>query len=113
VSVAVLGVLLMLLPAGALVGSLVALASGGSAPLLLPSLLIYGMMAGIHVDMCRHAKVSWGYAFLMPLAYTILIAALLGASWNLMTGRGVQWKGRRIRVEKQSTQCVESSFIHN
>jgi chlorobactene glucosyltransferase len=108
-TVTVLGVLLMVLPAVVLISSWLIPAL---MVVVLPAGLAYAMMVGVHVKMCRHAGVPWPYAFLMPLAYVILIVALLGAAWNLITGRGVEWKGRRIRVEKQSTKCVESSFMH-
>jgi chlorobactene glucosyltransferase len=80
-------------------------------PLIVATLSCSGIMVCAHAVMCRQAKVGLGYAFLFPIAYATFLFVWLGAAYNLLSGRGVVWKGRRIQVERQANRCVESSWL--
>jgi chlorobactene glucosyltransferase len=46
---------------------------------------------------CRAFSISGGYAFTFPLGALIFTAMMVASAFNVISGRGVTWKGRRYR----------------
>jgi chlorobactene glucosyltransferase len=46
---------------------------------------------------CRAFRIPGGYAFTFPLGALIFTAMMVASAFNVISGRGVTWKGRRYR----------------
>jgi hypothetical protein len=46
---------------------------------------------------CHAFRISGGYAFTFPLGALIFTAMMVASAFNVISGRGVTWKGRRYR----------------
>jgi chlorobactene glucosyltransferase len=46
---------------------------------------------------CRAFRISGGYAFTFPLGALVFTAMMVVSAYNVISGRGVTWKGRRYQ----------------
>lgn len=70
-------------------GGLAATIVAGEASVLWGYLLLKRLQA------CRSFGIPGGYAFTFPLGALIFTAMMLASAFNVISGRGVIWKGRR------------------
>jgi chlorobactene glucosyltransferase len=83
-----------------LVGSLVWLIfSGGLAAgvVALEAMLLWGYLLWKRQQACRAFGISVAYAFTFPLGALVFTAMMLASAYDVLSGRGVVWKGRRYR----------------
>jgi chlorobactene glucosyltransferase len=59
------------------------------------SLLEIGASVGYRLWMDKNLRVPWYYAFTHPLAATLFEGILIQSAWRVLTGRGVDWRGRQ------------------
>lgn len=71
-----------------------------SRVLLLPSLTIWGIQVAALIFVCKKCNVPWRYALLTPLGLSLFYTALLVSTINILRGKGVPWKDRRVYVER-------------
>jgi chlorobactene glucosyltransferase len=93
-----LGLLVSILLPFWLIGSLVWLTSGGgacAAVVMGEACLLWGYLLGKRLQACRAFGIPSGYAFTFPLGALIFTAMMLASAFNVISGRGVIWKGRR------------------
>ena len=64
--------------------------------LLFPALVIWGTQVFTLALICRKFEIPIGYAFTTPLGLSLFYTALLISTVNIVRGKGVAWKGRRI-----------------
>jgi len=64
--------------------------------LLFPALAIWGTQVFTLVLICRKFEIPIGYAFTTPLGLSLFYTALLISTVNIVRGKGVAWKGRKI-----------------
>ena len=67
-----------------------------SSALLVPSLTIWGIQVVALILVCKKCGVPWRYAFSTPLGLSLFYTALLGSTINILRGKGVTWKDRRV-----------------
>lgn len=97
---AILGLLVSLVLPLWLVGGLVWLASGGgliAVVLAGDALVLWGYLVWKRRLACRYFSISGWYAFTFPLGAFIFTLMMLASAFNVISGRGVSWKGRRYR----------------
>ena len=78
---------------------LLMLASGASGvwpSLLVPSLIIWATQVVALVFVCKKFDIPVGYAFTTPLGLSLFYTVLLNSTINIVRGRGVSWKERRV-----------------
>lgn len=81
----------------AIVGLLMVLAGlNEMPPWLFPALTIWATQVFALALICRKFDVPIGYAFTTPLGLSLFYTALLISTLNILRGKGVAWKGRRI-----------------
>jgi chlorobactene glucosyltransferase len=83
-----------------LVGGLAWLAvSGGLAAVVVAAeaIILWGYLLWKRLQACRAFDISSTYAFTFPLGALIFTAMMLASAYDVLSGRGVIWKGRRYR----------------
>ncbi|MEM4724890.1 MAG: glycosyltransferase family 2 protein [Candidatus Hadarchaeum sp.] len=80
-------------------------------PAINMALLSNVSMIAAQLAIFSQAKGSLRYALVTPIAYGAIFLVWLGAAFNVLAGRGLKWKGRRLRVGRQSVSSVESSWL--
>jgi chlorobactene glucosyltransferase len=97
---AVLGVVVsMMLPLW-LVGGLIWLVASGSlvaAVVAMEAVVLWGYLLWKRLQACRAFGIPTGYALTFPLGALIFTAMMVASAYNVISGRGVFWKGRRYR----------------
>jgi chlorobactene glucosyltransferase len=97
---ALLGVVVSLLLPIWLFGSLVWLASGGGVAAVIvtgEACVLWVFLVYNRIQACRAFHIPDGYAFTFPLGALIFTAMMAASAFNVVSGRGVSWKGRRYR----------------
>jgi chlorobactene glucosyltransferase len=97
---ALLGLLISILLPVWLVGGLVWLASSGApaAVIVVPeALILWGYLLWKRLQACRVFGIGAWYALTFPLGAFIFTAMMFASAYNVISGRGVSWKGRRYR----------------
>jgi hypothetical protein len=64
--------------------------------LLFPALVIWGAQVFTLMLVCRKFEIPISYALTTPLGFSLFYTALLISTVNIVRGKGVAWKGRRI-----------------
>ena len=83
-----------------LFGGLVWFAStGGSAAIVVTSeaAVLWTFLIYKRLQACRAFGIPGGYAFTFPLGALVFTAMMTASAFNVISGRGVLWKGRRYR----------------
>ncbi len=83
-----------------LLGGLVWLGVGGgtaAAVVASESVLLWAHLLWMRIRACRAFDIPSGYAFTLPLGALIFTAMILASAFNVISGRGVTWKGRRYQ----------------
>jgi len=81
-----------------LLGGLVYLATGGgmtAAAVAVEAIVLWGYLIWKRLQACRAFGISASYAFTFPLGALIFTAMMVASAYNVISGRGVIWKGRR------------------
>ena len=71
-------------------------ASGGWLNLLPPTAAVWAIQVFALLFVCKKYEVPAGYAFTTPLGLSLFYTALLVSAVNVVRGKGVAWKGRRV-----------------
>ena len=94
---AILGLLVAIVLPLWLVGGLAWLASGGGATAIIvagEAGLLWGYLLWKRLLACRYFDIPGWYAFTFPLGAFIFTLMMLASAFNVISGRGVIWKGR-------------------
>jgi chlorobactene glucosyltransferase len=97
---AFLGLVVSLLFPLWLFGGAAWLASGGGSPAVIVTIeaaVLWIYLIFERLRACRAFRISGGYAFTFPLGALIFTAMMTASAYNVISGRGVLWKGRRYR----------------
>jgi len=97
---AVLGLVVSIMLPLWLVGGLVWLASAGglvAAVVAVEAIVLWGYLLYKRLQACRAFGIPVGYAFTFPLGALIFTSMMVASAYNVISGRGVLWKGRRYR----------------
>ncbi|MFZ0531762.1 MAG: glycosyltransferase family 2 protein [Anaerolineales bacterium] len=81
-----------------LLGGLVWLSTGGggaAAVVAAEAIVLWGYLLWKRLQACRVFGIPGGYAFTFPLGALIFTAMMFASAFNVISGRGVLWKGRR------------------
>jgi chlorobactene glucosyltransferase len=79
--------------------SLLMLAAGASGEwlsLLVPTIIILATQSLVLMFICQKFDIPVAYAFTTPLGLSLFYTALLISTINIMRGKGVAWKERRV-----------------
>lgn len=72
-------------------------ASGGWLSLLVvPSLMVWALQVSVLMFICKRCDIPIAYALTTPLGLSLFYTALLISVINILRGKGVTWKGRRV-----------------
>ncbi|HMD80572.1 MAG TPA: glycosyltransferase, partial [Anaerolineales bacterium] len=84
------------LPIWPLLGILWYLQAGGwmAGSVIVKSALLWALLIYERAKVARKLEISPWYAFTTPLGAGIFAAMMLASFWNVLSGRGVTWKGR-------------------
>ena len=83
-----------------LFGGLVWLANyGGLAAwvVAIEAMVLWGYLLWKRLQACRAFGIPGGYALSFPLGALVFTAMMVASAYNVLSGRGVSWKGRRYR----------------
>jgi hypothetical protein len=83
-----------------LIGSLLWLALSGevvAGVIAGEAVSLWGYLLWKRLQACRMFGISSGYAFTFPLGALIFTAMMVTSAYNVLSGRGVSWKGRQYR----------------
>jgi chlorobactene glucosyltransferase len=83
-----------------LFGGLVWLASAGgsaAAVITIEAAVLWTFLIYKRLQACGAFHISGGYAFTFPLGALVFTAMMMASAYNVISGRGVLWKGRRYR----------------
>jgi chlorobactene glucosyltransferase len=97
---AILGLVVSLVLPLWLLGGLVWLASGvgmTATVVVVEAVVLWGYLLWKRLQACRAFGIPSGYAFTFPLGALIFTAMMVVSAFNVISGRGVSWKGRRYR----------------
>jgi len=61
------------------------------------AIVLWGYLLLKRLQACRAFGIPGGYAFTFPLGALIFTTMMLASAFNVISGRGVIWKGRRYR----------------
>ncbi len=95
---AILGLMVSFVLPFWLLGGLVWLSFGGgwiAAVVAGEAIVLWGYLLWKRFLACRAFGIPGGYAFTFPLGAFIFTAMMLASAFNVISGRGVIWKGRR------------------
>jgi chlorobactene glucosyltransferase len=62
------------------------------------ALVLWGYLLYKRFQACREFGITAGYAFSFPLGALVFTAMMLASAFNVISGRGVSWKGRIYRT---------------
>jgi chlorobactene glucosyltransferase len=62
---------------------------------LLESLLVWGVLLSARAAVAGKMNISRWYAFTTPLGAGVFTAMMFTSTWNVLSGRGVTWRGRK------------------
>jgi len=97
---AVLGLVVSILLPFWLLGGMVWLTSGGglaAAVVTVEASLLWVYLIFKRLQACKAFRIPGGYALTFPLGALIFTAMMAASAFNVVSGRGVLWKGRRYR----------------
>jgi chlorobactene glucosyltransferase len=97
---AALGLVVSILLPFWLLGGMVWLASGGGIAAMLITVeasLLWIYLIFKRLQACRAFHIPGGFALTFPLGALIFTAMMAASAFNVVSGRGVSWKGRRYR----------------
>ncbi len=83
-----------------LFGGLVWLASSGglvAGVVALEAMVLWGYLLWKRLQACRAFGIPGGYALSFPLGALVFTAMMVASAYNVLSGHGVSWKGRRYR----------------
>jgi chlorobactene glucosyltransferase len=83
-----------------LVGGLAWLALSGrvaAGVVAVEAIVLWAYLSWKRLQACRAFGISGGYAFTFPLGALIFTAMMVASAYDVLSGRGVIWKGRRYR----------------
>jgi chlorobactene glucosyltransferase len=83
-----------------LFGGLIWLANyGGLAAwvVALEAMVLWGYLLWKRLQACRTFGIPGGYSLSFPLGALVFTAMMVASAYNVLSGRGVSWKGRRYR----------------
>jgi chlorobactene glucosyltransferase len=95
---AILGLMVSLVLPFWLLGGLAWLVSGGGVVAIVvavEAVALWGYVLLKRLQACRVFGIPAGYAFTFPLGALIFTAMMVVSAYNVISGRGVIWKGRR------------------
>jgi chlorobactene glucosyltransferase len=95
---ACLGLVVSLLLPVWLVGSLVWLTSGSGITAAIvagEAVVLWIYLIYMRLQACRAFSIPGGYAFTFPLGAFVFTAMMAASAFNVISGRGVRWKGRQ------------------
>lgn len=64
--------------------------------LLVPSLIVWAIQVFTLLFVCKSCDIPVAYAFTTPLGLSLFYTALLTSTVNIMQGKGVAWKERKV-----------------
>jgi chlorobactene glucosyltransferase len=67
-----------------------------SRTLLVPCLTIWGIQILALILICKRCDIPWRYALSTPIGLSLFYTALLVSTINILRGKGVTWKDRRV-----------------
>jgi len=97
---ALLGLFVAILLPLWLAGGIYWLTVGGNLPALVvtsEAIILWAYLVWKRVGACRRFHIPLWYAFTFPLGAFIFTAMMMASAYNVISGRGVHWKGRRYR----------------
>ena len=97
---AVLGLVVSILLPFWLLGGLIWLTSGGgivAVVIAAEAVVLWIFLLVKRYQSCRAFHIPGGYAFTFPLGALIFTAMMFASAYNVISGRGVLWKGRRYK----------------
>jgi chlorobactene glucosyltransferase len=95
---AILGLMVsIVLPLWLLGGLVWLLFDGGmtAAIVVVEAVVLWGYLLLKRLQACQAFDIPGGYAFTFPLGALIFTAMMVASAYNVISGRGVLWKGRR------------------
>jgi chlorobactene glucosyltransferase len=95
---AVLGLVVSILLPIWLIGGLAWFSSGGGTEAAIvagEAGLLWGYLLWKRIQACRAFRIQSLYAFTFPLGALIFTAMMFASAFNVISGRGVSWKGRQ------------------
>lgn len=95
---AILGLMVsIVLPLWLLGGLVWLLFDGGmtAAIVVVEAVVLWGYLLLKRLQACKAFDIPGGYAFTFPLGALIFTAMMVASAYNVISGRGVLWKGRR------------------
>lgn len=93
--VGLLGALLLPFWLGAGLVWFVTSADPVSALVSLEALIVWLHLLAVRLQACRAFQISPLYAFSLPLGSLLFTGMMLASAFNVLSGKGVTWKGRR------------------
>jgi chlorobactene glucosyltransferase len=97
---ALLGLAVSILLPAWLIGSIAWLISGAGAAAMVvagEALVMWAFLLAKRLQACRGFGIPGWYAFTFPMGAFIFTAMMLASAVNVISGRGVTWKGRRYQ----------------
>jgi len=97
---ALLGLFVAILLPLWLAGGLFWLTVDGNLPALVvtgEAIILWAYLIWKRFGACQRFHISRWYAFTFPLGAFIFTAMMMASAYNVISGRGVHWKGRRYR----------------
>jgi chlorobactene glucosyltransferase len=97
---AILGLVVSILLPTWLLGGMLWLRSGGgvaASVITVEASILWTYLIIKRLQACRAFRISGGYALTFPLGALIFTAMMGASAFNVVSGRGVSWKGRRYR----------------
>jgi hypothetical protein len=83
-----------------LVGGFIWLLSGGgfsAGAVTIEAVVLWGYLLWKRWLACCYFEIPGWYAFTFPLGSLLFTAMMLASTFNVLSGRGVSWKGRKYR----------------
>jgi hypothetical protein len=92
----------LLLPLWVVVGVALTVAGLGleGGVVLSESVLLWGYLIFWRILASRDMSIPSYYALSVPLGAGVFAAMMLTSAWNVLSGKGVTWKGRLYSLEK-------------
>ena len=91
----------LILPLWTLIGLFFYLLRGGwmALAIIAEALIIWGALIYKRAIAAHEMNISRWYALTTPLGAGVFAAMMLTSSWNVISGRGVTWKGRKYNPD--------------